>query len=240
MNKLKHSVIEHESFVPMFCKRTDIFKILFAENTRGVRLHKLSTLMSRIDRVCTKLIPDFSDLYPDDYNSPGTGLNRFKGEVFEIFINGFLIICGTDARVSVLNYTPERKVNDWGVDGYGIGNNGGPLTVQIKFRSNANHLITQDELGQFAYQSIIAYNVDKDSNNLLLITSCEGLNPITASQVFMNKIRVINGEIIKNIVDDNNIFWENFLKLIDVTIKEKFSHDALYSIGLIDSELLED
>ena len=240
MNKIKIPIINHESFIPLITKKPDIFKILFAENNRGIKLHKFGTLLGRIERICTKLIPDFMDLYPDDYNSPGSGLNRFKGDVFEIFINGFLILCGIDARVSVLNYTPERKINDWGVDGYGLGNDGGPLTVQIKFRSNVNHLITQNELGQFAYQSIIAYNVDKDSNNLLLITSCEGLNPITASQIFMNKIRVINGETIKNIVDDNNIFWENFLKLIDNTIKVKFSHDALYSISLMDSELLED
>lgn len=239
--RVKPQVIEHESFVNIFTKNNDIFTKLFGRNKFGTDLIKFGTLVGRINRVCEKLIPEYSDTYPDDYNDPGSGLNRFKGDVFEIFVNAFLLILGSNANVSVYKYQPEEKKNDWGVDGYGIGANNKPLTVQVKFRSNYNMELRSEDIGQFPYQSLIAYGVQiNNPDNLLLITTCKGLNPITASQVFRGTIREIDGEMIRNLVDDNHVFWNNLLDIIDNTIKYKFGYDRFYSVGLMNPELCEE
>jgi len=233
-------MIKHESFSNIYVKNNDFFNILFGANKFGKDLVKFGTLVGRINNVCEKLLPDYLDNYPDDYNSPGSGLNRFKGDVFEIFIDAFLLILGSNANIAVYDYQPEKKKNDWGVDGFGKGSNNKPLTVQIKFRSEYDMELKSEHLGQFPYQSLLNYGVELNNpDNLLLITSCKGLNAITASQVFRNTIREINGEMIRNLVDDNYVFWNNLLDIIDNTIKYKFGYDNFNSIGLMNSELSE-
>lgn len=239
--KVKPQIIEHESFANLFTKNNEIFTKLFGRNKFGADLIKFGTLVGRINSVCEKLMPEYIDTYPDDYNKPGSGLNRFKGDVFEIFINAFLLILGSNANVAVYGYEPVEKKNDWGVDGHGKGSDDKALTVQVKFRSEYGMELKSEDIGQFPYQSILAYGVEiNNPNNLLLITSCKGLNPITATQVFRGTIREINGEMIRNLIDDNRVFWKNLLDIIDNTIKCKYGHDRFYSVGLMNTSLCEE
>ena len=232
--------IEHESFSNIFVKNNDFFKKLFGKNKLNQDLIKFGTLLGRINKLCEKHLLEYIDLYPDEYNNPGSGLSKFKGEVFEIFINAFFLILGSHANVGVYDYRPEEKKKDFGVDGYGKGTNNKPLTVQIKFRSEYSLELTERDIKQFPYQSLLTHGVElNDPNNLLLITTCKGLNPITACEVFKGTIRVINGEMIRNMVDDNYVFWNNLLDILDYTIKYKFGNDRFYSVGLINNELLD-
>lgn len=241
MKKMKLNIIEHESFVNLFLKNNDIFTKIFGKNKFGEDLLKLGTLISRINNICEKLMPDYVDVYPDDYNMPGTGLLRFKGDIFEIFINAFLLIRGSESIVGVYDYKPEKKAEDWGVDGYGKGTDNKPLTVQIKFRSEYDLELLSKDIGQFGFQSLVTYGVDVNtSSNLLLITTCKGLNPKTHSKVFRSKIRTLNGDILKFLVDDNYAFWNSLQDIINNTIQYNFGNQIYNSLGLMNIELCDE
>jgi len=240
-NKLKIPIIEHESFVSLFLKNPNIYKILFGPNRNGEPVTKLDTLTGRIYRLCEKLMPEYADMYPDQYNKPGTGLDKFKGEVYEIFMNGLLLLKGSDARVGVADYKPVKSHDDHGVDGIGKGMDGKNLTVQIKYRSDPRHQLTQTELKQFWGISFAAYGVEvTTSDNILLISSCFGLHPLTAAKTFGGQIREINAETTRNIVDGNTIFWNDFQTLIDNSIKVLFGDEIFKQVIDMNSELCEE
>ena len=239
---MDNNIIEHCAFNNLFLINNDIFIKYFGKNRSGLDLKKFGTLISRINSVSENVIRDYWDIYPDDIKNGvpivGTGLNRLKGDVFEIFIEGLLKVLGAHPAIGVYNYKPERRENDWGVDGFGLGADSKSLTVQIKYRADPKMELNKDVIGQFPYQSIIAYGVDLHSNtNLLLITSCNGLHPITRSQVFLSKIREINIEQIKNLVDDNDAFWKPFNYLIDNTIKVTYKGAKLKSVKKMESDV---
>lgn len=216
----KMSIIRHESFNNLFLLKNDIFIKYFGKNRNGKELRKISTLITRINTISEAVIRDYWELYPDDYGLPGSGLNRLKGDIFEIFIECFLKLMGNTPSVGVFEYKPEKKQEDLGVDGYGYGIDNKKLTVQVKFRSDPNQQLSQVDIKQFPFQSYILYGVDVQTNtNMLLITSCAGLYPMTKTRTFCSKIRELNLEELKNLVDDNAAFWNNFNKLINNTIR---------------------
>jgi hypothetical protein len=216
----KNYMIKHGAFNNLFVINNDVFIKYFGKNRNGQELKKFSTLVNRINTVSEKLIRDYWELYPDDPEKPGSGLLRLKGAIFEIFIDGFFKVMGATPSIGVYNYRPESAANDYGVDGFGLGADSKSLTVQVKFRSDATQELQERDIKQFPFQSYVSYGVDMNTNtNLLLVTSCKGLHPITSSQVFCSKIRVINSEHIKDLIDDNDAFWKNFNQIIDNTIK---------------------
>jgi hypothetical protein len=227
-NVNKMSMIRHERFNNLFLLKNDIFIKYFGKNKHGKELRKTSTLINRINVISESVIRDFWELYPDDPNKPGSGLQRLKGDVFEIFIECFLILMGNTPSVGVYQYKPEKKEEDLGVDGYGYGIDGKKLTVQIKFRSDPNKQLDQNDIKQFPFQSYILYGVETATNtNMLLITSCSGMYPVTKTRTFRSKIREINLDQLKNLVDDNAAFWNNFNKLINNTIRIIYGTKAL-------------
>ena len=138
---------------------------------------------------------------------------------------------GAVPSIGVYNYRPEKKEEDLGVDGFGLGIDGKSLTVQVKFRSDPNTELDQHQIKQFPYQSVVRYGVDPHVNtNLVLITSCKGLYPMTRSRTFCGKIREINIEQIKNLIDDNEAFWKNFNFLIDNTIETTYRRSKLKEV----------
>ena len=232
------SIIRHGAFGNLITVNEDIFIKYFGKNIKGQNLLKFGTLLNRINIISERVIRDYWELYPDDPQNVGTGLDRLKGDVFEIFIEGMIKALGAAPTIGISNYRPERREADWGVDGYGLGTDNKSLTVQVKFRSNPNTTLYERDIKQFAFQSYIAYGVDiHTSNNLVLISSCQGLHPITKSQVFLSKIREINGEQLKNLIDDNNAFWNNFNQIINNTIKVMFGTKKLGKINAIESDI---
>jgi len=240
MKKQKIQIIEHESFMEIFGIENDFFHKMFGKNKFGDDLLKVSTLMNRIDRICTNRIADFSNIYPDDHNLPGSGLLRFKGQVFEIFINAALVIIGSHTKLGVYNFKPIPNEEDYGVDGIGYGIDNKPLTIQIKYRQDYNTELNQDDLKQFTWQSVRKYGVDPfTNNNLLLITSCKGLHFASAEKVFLGAIREVNLNDLKNIIDDNYVFWNNLLDLVDNTIIYNLGPKIFNNIKDSPIELLE-
>lgn len=64
---------------------------------------------------------------------------------------------------------------------------------------------------------------------MIVFTNCDGLHWYSESNVFDNKIRVINGKVISNMIDNNEGFWQSFKEIVDFTIKDK-GVEKLYNI----------
>lgn len=200
------TIIQHESFVNLYNKDINIFKELFYEIKSLKELNKniIST---------SKRFKDFS--YKD--------ADKLKGDLFEIFGECFFKILSADNRIGVYGYEPDKSIDDFGVDGNGLGMDTKPCVVQIKFRSNPKLELTQEDLNQFAYQAIVKYNVDKDTRtNMIVFTNCEGLHWVTENKVFLNRIRTIGRNEISQLVDNNNVFWNNLNDMIQETIIIKY------------------
>jgi hypothetical protein len=149
------------------------------------------------------------------------GKYKFIGDLFEIFAEAFFMQFQSDNRVGVFDYKPVSAIDDNGVDGYGKNIEGQPCTIQIKYRGNPKYLLKERDIKQFAYQSIINYDIDwKSKNNMIVFTNCEGLHWYTDSNVFDNRIRVINGEMISKLIDNNEGFWNTFKELVINSVKE--------------------
>ena len=166
-------------------------------------VNKLSTFLSRLSRQ--------SQLYPNRYNP-----DNYKGDGLELFTEALIKLSPVDNRIGIGNYKVESG-QDTGVDGYGIGIDGHPATVQVKFRSdNEQHLTANaDHLSNFAFASQNRYGVPIESTkNMLIITTAAGLNYYTDGVMLLNKVRIIDRETLRELVDNNVLFWNNFRQLV--------------------------
>ncbi len=199
-------IIQHESFVNLYNKDQSIFDNLLKD------VNTLTKLSNRI----VKLSKNFESYSYKD-------VDKVKGDLFEIFAECFFNILSADNRIGVYGYQPGPPIDDYGVDGFGLGMNELPLTVQVKFRSDTTTELTSDDIKQFAFQSIIEYNVDKDTRtNMIVFTNSKGLHWITESKVFSGRVRSIGYDIISQIIDNNSVFWREVSDLIKQTISEKY------------------
>jgi hypothetical protein len=199
-------IIKHEAFVNLYNKDQNIFEELFKD------VNTLTKLSNRIIKL-SKNFESYS--YKDD--------DKVKGDLFEIFAECFFKILSADNRIGVYNYQPGPPSEDYGVDGFGIGMNELPLTIQVKFRSDSTTELIEKDIKQFAFQSIVEYNVDKDTRtNMIVFTNSKGLHWITESKVFSGRVRSIGYDIISQLIDNNSVFWRELNDLIKQTISEKY------------------
>lgn len=198
--------IQHDSFVNLYNKDKTIFTTLL----------KGTNTLSKLSNKIIKLSTDFQKLSYKD-------AEKVKGDLFEIFAESFFKILSADNRIGVYSYEPAPPIDDYGVDGVGIGMNELPLTVQVKFRSDVTSELTQDDIKQFAFQSIINNGVDKDTKtNMIVFTNSKGLHWVTESRVFSGRVRSIGYSEISQLIDNNSVFWKEFKDMIDNTISIKY------------------
>lgn len=170
-----------------------------------INCNKLSTFCNRLEKQ--------SILFPDRYNS-----DKYKGDGFELFVEALIKLSPVDNRIGISEYRLGNASTDTGVDGLGIGIDGKIATVQVKYRSDNKQLLTanKDHLSNFVMTSIFE-GVDKDTKtNMLIITTAEGLHHFTDNQMFLNKVRCIGYNELRQLVDNNNIFWNNFRNLLNI------------------------
>ena len=149
------------------------------------------------------------------------GSYKFIGDLFEIFAEVFFIQYKSDNRIGVHDYHPVSSDDDNGVDGFGKNMTGLPTTIQVKYRGNPTYELKERDLKQFGYQSIVEYGIDyKQSGNMIVFTNCKGLHWYTDSNVFKNKVRVINGDMISRMIDNNEGFWQTFKDIVIDSVKE--------------------
>ena len=198
--------IQHESFVNLYCKNKKVFDILFKDT-------------KTLSQLSSKIIKESKSFDKYAYKDA----DKFKGDTFEIFAECFFKLLSSDNRIGVYNYQPAPPIDDYGVDGTGIGMDNKPLTVQVKFRSDATTELKQDDIKQFALQSIVNFGVDKDTTqNMIVFTNARGLHWITEQRVFSGRVKALGYTEISNLVDNNIPFWNNLRDLIKNTIEEKY------------------
>lgn len=210
--------IKHEAFDNISILNPDFIKPLTSIKTYN-ELIKSITSMSKeynqfdyIDNI-KRFHSDFDLMTETQIKSLAE--NKFKGDLFEIFAECFLNLMGSYPTIGVSGYKPVVSYDDNGIDGYGVGIDGKPLTVQIKFRSNSTYELRRDDISYFGWLSIHPpFNVEFNSKNFIIFTNCEGIHYST-KETYFNKLRVINGKIIKATIDNNSNFWNNFSELIE-------------------------
>ncbi len=215
--------ITHESFNKILHKDYgESFKRMFSNRN-------FEDLLTEIDSI-SNLADDYGYLNSDIEGEEKSSKYKFIGDLFEIFAEVFFLQFKSDNRVGVFDYKPVPSEDDNGVDGFGKNIEGLPCTIQIKYRGNPTYKLTERDIKQFGYQSIINYDVDWKRNDAMIVfTNCEGLHWYSESKVFDNKIRVINGKMISSIIDNNEGFWKTFEDIVDNTIKNK-GIDKLYKL----------
>jgi len=160
---------------------------------------------NKLATFCTKLEKQ-SMLHPDKIDP-----DLYKGNGLEMFTEFLLKMFPVDARLGISDYQLIQE-GDVGVDGVGIGTNGKPATVQVKYRTT-NHTLTanNDHLSNFTSASMMQYNVDpSDVNNMLIITTAKGLHHFTNNEMFLNKVRCVGYDQLRSFVDNNIPFWDAF------------------------------
>lgn len=178
--------------------------------------HNIDELLigtKKIATFCRKL-ENQAIWYPNRYDS-----EKYKGDGLEFLSEALIKLSPTDNRIGIGNYHPELK-DDTGVDGFGTGIDGNPATIQIKYRSDSTKLLTanEDHLSNFVMTSLIRYKVPTDTKtNLLIITTAEGLHYFTNNEMFQKQVRCIGYKQLKELLDNNLLFWDN-LRLL---VKEK-------------------
>jgi len=168
--------------------------------------NKLSTFCSRLERQ--------AQLHPNRYDP-----NKYKGDGFELFVEALIKLSPVDNRIGIGEYNVVEGT-DVGVDGRGIGANNKPATVQVKYRGyGSTKFLTanEDHLSNFVAASMLHEGVDPaDKNNMLIITTADGLHFFTDQEMYGGKVRCLNRADISSIVDDNALFWNRFRELCGV------------------------
>ncbi len=176
--------------------------------------HDIKGLLKDVKKLSTfcRKLEQQSVLFPNRYDP-----DKYKGDGFELFAEALIKLSPVDNRIGIGEYHPVLE-GDTGVDGFGIGVRGQPVTVQVKFRSNSETHLTanQDHLSNFAFASQNRYGVDKDSStkDMVIVTNAAGLHYFTENDMLLNKARCIDHKDLRDLVDNNILFWDSFRKLI--------------------------
>ncbi len=165
--------------------------------------NKVSTFCSRLERQ--------SALFPDRYDP-----DKYKGDGLELFTEALIKLSPVDNRIGITDYKVVEAYQDVGVDGSGIGFNGQPATVQVKYRSNSEKTLTanNDHLSNFVMASLLHEGVSpEDYTNMLIVTTAQGLHYFTDHEMYKGKVRCLGREQLRELVDNNQAFWDQFRKL---------------------------
>jgi len=212
---------------PFVNKCPDINEFLLADNESGV-INSINSFCGRINNLADK----YKDIIDE---------NKFKGDAFELFVEFMIKENGSDNRIGVFDYTiiSDSDEEDVGVDGFGIGANENPATVQVKYRTG-NYVLTanEDHLSNFLTASIFNYNVKlEDDKNMLIVTTGMKVDENTREKMLKGKVRVINRDILRQMYDNRPEWWKRFYEsVVDSRIKQDTGNFKVVPLRLHQSE----
>jgi hypothetical protein len=177
-------------------------------------VNRMSTLMNRIE--------EQSQLQPLRYDP-----DKYKGDAFEYFVEKFLTIYGLDNRIGITNYKPVPPDEDNGADGTGININGDVCVIQVKYRTNTNHLLTAND--DHLSNLIVAgndYGVSYDKTNKknyrhFVFTTAKGLHFHTNEQRFKGRVKCFGYEEFRKMVDNHTPFWNECRERVRVIMEQR-------------------
>ncbi len=177
-------------------------------------VNKLSSFMRSLEKQSKK--------DPIRYDS-----NMYLGDGFEFFIELLLALHPVDNRMGVYNYKPIKS-NDNGVDGIGLNINLEPCVVQVKYRSNTKTILTSnfDHLSNLFSDGMLTHGVVSDNlnpNNYrhFVFTTADGLHFYTDKEMFKGRVRCVGYKELKNMIDNNFIFWEKCREIVSEIVKQQ-------------------
>lgn len=153
--------------------------------------------------------------------------NDFKGWALELFVEYLIKTNESDNRIGIYDYVPVNVTGekDYGVDGYGLGENENPATVQVKYR-NGDYILTanNDGLTNFTSISFMKYGVSiEDTKNMLLITTGMKVDERVKEEMLMGKVRVLNREALRKMCDNRPEWWTRFYESVKASRTKKNS-----------------
>ena len=179
----------------------------------------LEKFIRRIEKYC-----DSDTAHLSDETQKEKRKNKFRGDAFEVFAEFLLKSHPYDRRIGISNYFPADSSEDYGIDGYGVGTNLRNATIQIKYRGNSDRELTANNdhltnfLGASQNHATRRVHID-DKENMLIITSAKGVNRNTDNNMLHNKVRWLGREELKQFVDNNLPFWNEFYRATATPIK---------------------
>jgi superfamily II DNA or RNA helicase len=141
--------------------------------------------------------------------------NVFKGHSLELLAEYLIKANASDNRIGIYNYCPIQE-DDYGADGAGIGENGNPATVQVKFRRgdwvlNAN----DDHLTNFVLRSYTVHGVKmEDKKNMLIITTALKVDERVMDNMLNGAVRVLHREALRQMLDNRPEWWLRFWEAV--------------------------
>lgn len=146
--------------------------------------------------------------------------DKYAGDAFEFFVELFLMLHPCDNRTGVYNYHPTQE-NDNGVDGIGVNIRAEKCVVQIKYRTNTQGFLTNqdDHLSNMFSDGMLAHNVVADmtdTNNYrhFVFTTAKDLNFYTEAEMFKNKLRCFGYDDFRSMLNNNIVFWNTVREVV--------------------------
>lgn len=182
-----------------------------------LRCHDIDSLLvgcNKIVTFCTRLTKQ-AQWHPDRYDP-----DKYKGDGFELFVEALIKLSPVDNRIGIGNYQIVTET-DIGVDGYGIGVDIKPATVQAKYRGKNDVVLTanSDHLSNFVQASLRAkkfggFGVDPETEtNMLIITTADNLHYFTDYEMYGGQVRCLGYKQLRELTDNNLLFWNAFREL---------------------------
>ncbi len=189
---------------PFINKCPDIDELFLADNEHGV-INSINMLCNRIKVMASK--------YADRYDE-----SLFKGDALELFAEYMIKTAPEDNRIGIYDYMPisELGIDDFGVDGKGIGEDGFPATVQVKYRAG-DYVLTgnADHLTNFVSYSQNKFGVPIDnSTNMLIVTTGLKVDERTRENMLYGKVRVLAREDLRRMYDNRPEWWKRFYESV--------------------------
>lgn len=190
---------------------------------------KFNTYCSYLERVALQHYDDNDD-----------DRNKFKGDLFELFVEFLIKYKGTDNRIAICDYKviEETEYTDYGVDGIGKSTiNSKISTVQVKYRQQKETLTwNTGNFGNFGYQSLqlimkIGKQFPIDNTQMLYITAAGGVHYST-DEIGSGQIRVIDRNGLRTFCDNVDEFW--------IAFKDAILRSQIKPIGLFGGYVLRD
>jgi len=161
-----------------------------------------------------KLFEDLIKLQGNKITKDEDELNKFKGDLFEIFCEIYSNLIKSPNTCGFTNYV-ANDTDDYGVDGYAINYANIKCAVQVKYRSNPTNEIDYSSLAKTDCQARRQGNVEtEEKNTIILFTNCQGAND-NAKHVLKHSLYVINREIVESQVNGNVIFWNDAYDIVE-------------------------
>jgi hypothetical protein len=163
----------------------------------------------------TKTIKEQSDtMNPDRYDPL-----KYRGDAFEWFAEYFFkFFDGDNLFLNVTEYSPAKASSDYGVDGVAKYSKdlSKVVCLQHKYKSNSSKKLSskEDGLSNFGVNAYTKYSCEIDEKYLIVFTNALGIERTTQEGIYQGCITCINGEIISRYVDNNQAFWDCYVKTV--------------------------